>query len=462
MSTVEIQTTVRRTLSTEAARNLTTTTKTKPQMRGITTRWLLKMLPWVDVAGGTYRVNRRLSYAIGDGRLSFVSEGADIRVVPAELRELPLLRDFADDEALGVLASRFEQREYAPGEVIAAAGEPRTELFLLAHGKANKLAPGEFGDDQVVSVLADGDHFGSEVLAGGQEQWAFTVRAITPVTVLVLPGQSFQQMNGQSDALREHIRQVLARPSKASNKAGEAAIDLASGHTGEAELPGTFVDYELAPREYDLDVAQTLLRVHTRVADLYNDPMNQTEEQLRLTMEALRERQEHELVNNPSYGLLHNADLSQRIFTRSGPPTPDDLDELLSRRRKSKFFLAHPRAIAAFRRECTKRGLYPPNVVFEGSTVQTWRGVPILPCDKIPITEGDVTSILVLRTGAEDQGVVGLHTVNIDDEVQPSMNVRFMGIDDKAILSYLVSVYFSAAVLVPDALGVLENVELGR
>jgi hypothetical protein len=190
--------------------------------------------------------------------------------------------------------------------------------------------------------------------------------------------------------------------------------------------------------------------------------MNQTEEQLRLTTEALRERQEHELINNPSYGLLHNADLSQRIFTRSGPPTPDDLDELLTRRRKSKFFLAHPRAIAAFRRECTKRGIYPPNVLFEGSTVQTWRGVPILPCDKIPITEGDVTSIIVMRTGVDDQGVIGLHSVDIDDEVAPSMNVRFMGIDDKAILSYLVSVYFSAAVLVPDALGVLENVELGR
>ncbi len=461
-TTVELQATVRHTLSTEAARNLTTTTKSKPQMRGITTRWLLKMLPWVDIAGGTYRVNRRLSYAIGDGRLTFVSEGTDIRVVPAELRELPLLRDFTDDAALGALAGRFEQREYGPGELIVQAGQPREELFLLAHGKANKLTPGRYGDDQVTQVLADGDHFGSEILTGEQDRWAFSVKTITPCTVLVLPGRSFQQMNGQSDALREHIRRALSQPAKAQNRAGEAAIELSSGHAGEVELPGTFADYELSPREYELDVAQTLLHVHTRVADLYNDPMDQTQEQLRLTIEALRERQEHELVNNPSYGLLHNADLSQRIFTRSGPPTPDDLDELLSRRRKSKFFLAHPRAIAAFRRECTKRGIYPQNVVFEGSTVQTWRGVPILPCDKIPITEGDVSSIIVMRTGVDDQGVIGLHTVNIDDEVQPSMNVRFMGIDDKAILSYLVSVYFSAAVLVPDALGVLENVELGR
>jgi CRP-like cAMP-binding protein len=462
VETLSVETTVRRSLSTEAARNLTTTTKSKPQMRNITTRWLLKMLPWVDVAGGTYRVNRRLTYAVGDGRLSFLSEGTTVRVVPAELRELPLLRDFEDDQVLAELANRFEQREFAAGELIVQSGQPRTEVFLLAHGKAQKLAPGLYGDDQVLDVLSDGAHFGSEVLAGGTDTWGFTVKAVTPCTVLVLAGQSFQQMNGQSDALREHLREAMSRPSQAQNHRGEANIELTSGHFGELALPGTFVDYELTPREYELSVAQTLLKVHSRVADLYNDPMNQTEEQLRLTIEALRERQEHEMINNREFGLLHNADLSQRIFTKSGPPTPDDLDELVSRRRKSRFFLAHPRTIAAFRRECTKQGLYPPNVVLEGSTVQTWRGVPLLPCDKIPITEHGTSSIIVVRTGVEDQGVIGLHSLDIDDEVQPSMNVRFMGIDDQAILSYLVSVYFSVAVLVPDALGVLENVEIGR
>ena len=36
-------------------------------------------------------------------------------------------------------------------------------------------------------------------------------------------------------------------------------------------------------------------------------------EQLRLTIEALRERQEHELINNREFGLLHNADFKQRV-----------------------------------------------------------------------------------------------------------------------------------------------------
>ncbi|MFD6986213.1 hypothetical protein ACFWAX_36870, partial [Streptomyces sp. NPDC059956] len=39
---------------------------------------------------------------------------------------------------------------------------------------------------------------------------------------------------------------------------------------------------------------------------------------------------------------------------------------------------------------------------------------------------------------------------------------RFMGISEKSIISYLVTTYYSAAILVPDALGVLENVQIAR
>jgi hypothetical protein len=160
--------------------------------------------------------------------------------------------------------------------------------------------------------------------------------------------------------------------------------------------------------------------------------------------------------------LLHNADLKQRIYTRGGPPTPDDLDELLSRRRKTRFFLAHPRTIAAFGRECSRRGVYAPPVEVEGRVVHAWRGVPMLPCNKIPINGSGTSSILAMRTGVDDEGVIGLHQTGIPDEVEPSLSVRFMNISEQAIISYLVSAYYSVAVLVPDALGVLENVEIAR
>ncbi|ONI80238.1 Crp/Fnr family transcriptional regulator [Saccharothrix sp. ALI-22-I] len=452
----------RQSLSTAGARNLASTTKSTPQMQGISPRWLLRKLPWVSTQAGTYRVNRRLTYALGDGRVSFTSTGAEIRVIPQELRELPLLRDFPDDDVLVALADRFQQREFQPGDVVVTSGDRADEVYLIAHGKVNKIGQGEYGAQTVLDTLADGDRFGDEVLIGDATEWDFTIKAVTPVIALVLPWRSVQELNGQADALRAHIEAVLRNNGKPQNKHGEAEIEIASGHEGEPDLPATFVDYELSPREYELEVAQTVLRVHSRVADLYNHPMNQTEQQLRLTIEALRERQEHEMINNRRIGLLHNADLKQRIHTRTGPPTPDDLDELLSRRRKTAFMLAHPRTIAAFGREASKRGLYPGTDLVDGTQVVTWRGVPLLPSDKIPITRQGTSSILAMRVGEQDNGVIGLHQPGIPDEVQPSLNVRFMGINEKAIVSYLVSAYYSVAVMVPDALGILEHVEIGR
>lgn len=449
-------------LATAAARKLANTTKSAPQMQGISPRWLLRVLPWVQTSGGVFRVNRRLSYAVGDGRLSFSNVGAKVQVVPQELAELPLLRGFEDEELLATLASQFVQKQFKAGELIVETGKPAEHVVLLAHGKANKLGVGKYGDETILEVLADGDHFGDQAVVESDDHWPFTVKAVTPCIVLMLPQQKFEELIARSPALHAHVEKFKQQLSQPQDKHGQSAIALAAGHSGEPVLPGTFVNYELAPREYELSVAQTILRAHTRVTDLFNNPMNQLEQQLRLTIEALKERQEHELINNPDFGLLHNADLKQRIHTRSGPPTPDDMDELLSRRRKTRFFLAHPRTIAAFSRECNRRGVYPTGIEFLGTKVMAWRGVPVLPSDKIPISETQTSSILAMRVGKEDQGVIGLHHAGIPDEVEPSLSVRRMDINDMAISSLLVSVYFSAAVLLPDALGVLENVELGH
>jgi CRP-like cAMP-binding protein len=449
-------------LGTAAARNLATTTKSAPQMQEISSRWLLRMLPWVNVQGGTYRVNRRLSYAVGDGRVTFVKTGDRVEVIPAELRELPALRSYEDDDVLSELARRCQQREFTTGSVIASFGTQADEVYLLAHGRVEKVGTGPYGDDAVLGVLADGAYFGDQALLDPDAIWEYTARAATACTVLVLPRQDVEQVAERADALREHLREQRAIPSQRTNKYGEKEIDLAAGHDGEPDIPHTFVDYDASPREYELSIAQTVLRIHTRVADLYNQPRNQTEQQIRLTVEALKERQEHELVNNREFGLLNNCEYDQRLQPHDGVPSPDDLDELLSRRRGTKLLLAHPRAISAIGRELNKRGLVPETIDMGGNRIPTWRGVPIYPCNKIPVTPERTTSIIAMRTGEADQGVIGLQQAGIPDEIEPSLSVRFMGINEQSIIKYLVTAYYSAAVLVPDALGVLENVEIGR
>jgi CRP-like cAMP-binding protein len=449
-------------LGTSAARNLATTTKSAPQMQEISSRWLLHMLPWVNVQGGTFRVNRRLTYSVGDGRITFVKTGDQVQVIPAELGELPALRSYADQDVLGELAQRCTQREVAAGEVLASFGSRADAVFLIAHGKIEKIGTGPYGADAVLGVLADGAYLGDQALLDPDAIWEFTARAVTDCTVLALPRAELELVAGRAESLAAHLERLRATPEQPANKYGERAIDLSAGHVGEAELPTTFVDYEAAPREYELSVAQTVLRIHTRVADLYNQPMNQTEQQLRLTVEALKERQEHELINHKEFGLLNNCEYDQRLQPHNGVPSPDDMDELLSRRRGSKLFLAHPRAIAAFGRECNKRGLVPESIDIGGHRIPTWRGVPIFPSNKIPVSDARTTSIICMRTGESEQGVIGLHQTGLPDEIEPSLSVRFMGISEQAIISYLVTTYYSAAVLVPDALGILENVEIGR
>lgn len=247
------------------------------------------------------------------------------------------------------------------------------------------------------------------------------------------------------------------------NKVKDASrVTVACSRRDERDLPETFVDYDENPREYMLSAVTTIVDIHTRVSDLYSIPHDQIGEQLRLAIETVKERQESELLNNKEYGLLTNASPGMRIKTRSGPPTPDDMDELIARVWKEPgFFLAHPLAIAAFGRECTRRGVPPATVTMFGSQFITWRGIPIFPCDKLGI-EGGKSSIVLMRTGESRQGVIGLYQPGLPGQQGMGLSVRFMGISRKAIASYLVSLYCSAVVMTEDALGVLDNVEIGK
>jgi hypothetical protein len=249
------------------------------------------------------------------------------------------------------------------------------------------------------------------------------------------------------------------------NKVDEGkAIESTCGHEDESTLAATFVDYQEKPREYRLSSINAVLNVHTRVSDLLSSPYDQTREQLRLLIESVKEKQESELLNNADYGLLNNVAAPQKIKTRKGAPTPDDLDELLTKVWKEpSFFLAHPRAIAAFGRECTRRGVPPPTVTLFGTPFLTWRGVPLIPSDKVAVKSKDQKSkILLVRVGEKKQGVVGLFQPGLPGEQSPGLSVRFMGIDQRALASYLVSLYCSAAVLVDDAIALLEDVDVGQ
>ncbi|WP_194912872.1 family 2B encapsulin nanocompartment shell protein [Catenulispora rubra] len=450
----------RSSLGTRAARTIATTTKTPAQMASITPRWLLRLLPWVEVEAGAYRVNRCVSHSLGDGRIRVSGELHEPQPVAADLPEFGFLRLVEDSETLERIAGAFEMVRVQADTVVAEAGAAADRLYLVVHGRLEKSGTGRYGEATRLGLLGEEEFFDEDVLLDGAP-WPYTVTARTDATLLALDRRRLLELVGE---LPEAAASLQAWREITGRGVGSAVHAIAAGHHGEPQLPETFVDYETDPPEHELAVAQTVLRVHTRVADVYNYPMDQAEEQLRLTVEVVRERQEHELLTNPSFGLLNTVTPAQRCRTRTGPPTPDDLDELLTLVWKQPaFFLAHPRAIAAFGRECTRRGV--PPAVFElfGCPMLSWRGVPLVPTDKIPVDPADSTSsILLLRVGEEQQGVVGLRPAVLPDQHSPGLSVSHMAVDQRAVRSYLVSAYYSIAPLVDDAVGMLEHVQVAH
>jgi hypothetical protein len=246
-------------------------------------------------------------------------------------------------------------------------------------------------------------------------------------------------------------------------------LEVLFSQSNHEDIPEGYIDYEPQPREYILNSVSSIIKIETRVSDIYSRPYDQIKEQLRLGMESIKEKQEQLLVNSDDYGLLKNIEASQRISSRAGYPTPDDLDELIAKVWKTpSFFLAHPAAIAAFGRECTRRGVPPVAVSLYGGTFITWRGIPLVPCDKLLIdggtnpNGGGKTNILLIRSGEEKQGVIGLYQAGLPNEQSRGLSIRFMGINNQGIGYYLLSIYCSAAILTEDAIGVLENVDIGH
>lgn len=253
-------------------------------------------------------------------------------------------------------------------------------------------------------------------------------------------------------------------------KEGNNPLDVLNTEVGFDNIPEGFVDYESQPREYILNSISSIVKISTRVTDIYSKPFDQSEEQLRLSIESLRERQESLLINSSDYGLLKNTVDSQKIQSRYGNPTPDDMDELITKVWKEpSFFLAHPKAIAAFGRECTRRGVPPVIIQLFGSPFLSWRGIPILPTNKLLIdgkketkSQTGKTNILLVRTGEEKQGVIGLYQSNLPGEQSKGLSVRFMGIDNQGVGSYLILLYSSLSILSKDAVAIMENVEIGN
>lgn len=447
-------------ISIQSAKQLSITNNTNPQIPELTPRWFLKMLPWVNVESGIYRINR----------VKFISDVTklpipqDMAVTPQLLKQVSLFQSFPDD-AIATLCKKMKHMSTSPGEIIVETGKKSERLYIILDGQFDVLLQGRHGKNLVVKSFSDGDYFGEidDPTTGEQTTMVSTTYGkLIHLDIDVLKKTiTDPELKKQTE---KKLDEILRRIELASQHV-DTKLPLVSGHFGEPSLPHGYIEYSEKPLEIHLNIIQTVIGIHTRINELYNVPFNQLQQQLKIAIEHIREREEWEIINNKNYGILNCVDSSMTINTRTGPPTPDDLDALLSMVwKKPSLFLAHPKAIAAFMRECTYRGVPPVMVDIMGGKFITWRGIPLIPSDKININMEKGThntNIFLMRIGEDDQGVVGLHNATIGANNVPSLSIQHMGINAHSISNYLLTKYSSAAILVPDALAVLRCVEIG-
>ena len=293
-----------------------------------------------------------------------------------------------------------------------------------------RSAPAPTATKAVLGVLADGTSTSATRLLdedGGR--WEYTARPTTACTVLAARQRGDRGHRAGTAAWPSTLAALGPLRQRPHNHRGEAEIALAAGHAGRAAAARHLRRLRRQPPRVRAVVAQTVLRVHSRVADLYNEPMNQTEQQLRLTVEALRERQEHELVNNRGFGLLHNADYEPADHTRTRPADPGRPGRTALPAARHRLLLAHPRAIAAIGRECTRRGALPGDRRHRRQPDPHLAGRAHLPLQQDPGHRRGAPPSSPCAPVRRTRASSACTRPACPDEIEPSLSVRFMGVD---------------------------------
>ena len=146
---------LQRSVTTSTARNLANTTKTSPKMMSITPRWLLSLLPWVQVDGGTYRVNRTRRELPKAERIGIDVSGGVASFAPESLRSVPLFSKLPDS-ILSRMTGRFTTEEVSLGNTLVGEGEGINKFFVLAQGQVEVLSKGVHGSDLRLALLSEG------------------------------------------------------------------------------------------------------------------------------------------------------------------------------------------------------------------------------------------------------------------------------------------------------------------
>jgi CRP-like cAMP-binding protein len=102
-----------------------------------------------------------------------------------------------------LLAMRVDEVEVPPGKVLCCMGKTADEFFVIEEGTAKVVRDGQYLD-----ALGPGDFFGEMGLLDDEPRNADVI-AETPLTVMVLRGPAFKELERDAPRLARRLRRSV-------------------------------------------------------------------------------------------------------------------------------------------------------------------------------------------------------------------------------------------------------------
>jgi CRP-like cAMP-binding protein len=120
----------------------------------------------------------------------------------AKLRDIPLFAKLSRKQRK-LLALRADEVEVSPGRLVCRKGESAHELYVIESGTAKVVR-----DDQYLDELGPGDFFGEMGLVEDAPRNAHVI-ATTPMTLMILSGPAFRQLEREQPELASRISRTI-------------------------------------------------------------------------------------------------------------------------------------------------------------------------------------------------------------------------------------------------------------
>src|ERR1700689_5710300 len=195
------------TLSVPAARTLSNPTLTVPQMLAESPRWLLHLLPWLNIQGGVYQVNRRRIVLRQSDRIATTLVHDKATLDANALRALSLLRT-ANEPLLTAISGALVEERRGAGEDLYKAGDTGEKFYIIVKGKVEITTTDAHGEKLRLALYGDGDFFGETALLADWRH-STTAESLIPSVFLTLTRARFQELLNSSPDRKASFDELL-------------------------------------------------------------------------------------------------------------------------------------------------------------------------------------------------------------------------------------------------------------